>query len=55
MRTRKQQILIYIPVYTYDVRVKMLLPKHILVHILDENDNMILLPYVSTFYAALII
>ena len=40
---------------TYDVRVHMLLPKRVLVHTRDDNDELILLPYVSTFYATFII
>ena len=31
---------------TYDVRVQILLPNHVLVHIRDDNDDIILLPYV---------
>ena len=30
----------------YDVRVQILLPNYVLVHIQDENDGLILLPYV---------
>ena len=36
---------------TYDVRVQMLLPKNVLVYIRYENKDLILIPYVSTFYA----
>ena len=42
-----QKKMIYSHVYpsTYDVRVQILLPKHVLVHIPDENNNIILLAY----------
>ena len=53
----KYKKMIYSHIYpsTYDVSMHMLLPKHILVHKRDDNDDMILLPYVSTFYATLIV
>ena len=35
---------------TYDVRMRVLLNKCVLVHIRDENGDLILLPYVSTLY-----
>ena len=36
---------------TYNIHVKMILPKCVLVHTQDENYNLILLSYVSTLYA----
>ena len=44
--------MLYSHIYTsiYDVREQMILPNHGLVHIWDENDDLILLPYVSTLY-----
>ena len=47
----KKKIYSHIYPSTYDVRVHMLLHKHVLVHIRDDNDELILLPYVSTLYA----
>ena len=43
---------IYSHIYpsTYFVRVQILLPKHALMHMRDENDEIILLPYVPTLY-----
>ena len=35
--------------------MQMLLPKHVLVHIQDENDELILLLYVSTIYDTILI
>ena len=35
----------------YNVPVHILLPKQAVVQIQDESDKLILLPYVSTFYA----
>ena len=48
---------IYFHIYpiTYDVLVQMLLPNHVLVHVRDENNNVILLPYVPTFYSTFVI
>ena len=40
---------------TYDVRVQMLLPKRLLVHIWDEKHNLILLSYVSNIYSTYVI
>ena len=40
---------------TYDVRVHMLLPKRVLVYTRDDNNKLILLPYVSTFNATFIV
>ena len=48
---QKKTIYSHIYTSTYNVRVRMLLPKHVLVDIRDENDKLILLSYVSNFYA----
>ena len=49
--------MIYSHMYTstYDLRVQILLPQHVLVYIRVEKDNMMLLPYVSTFYTTFVI
>ena len=36
---------------TYDLLMQMILPEHVLVHIWDDNDELILLLYVSPLYA----
>ena len=48
---------IYSDIYpsTYDIRVQILLSKHVLVHVRDENYNMLLLSYVSTIYVIYVI
>ena len=48
-----QKKILYSRIYTstYDVRVQIILPKHVLVHKWDDNNGLILLPNVSTLYA----
>ena len=50
-----KKICIFVYPSTYDIRVQMLLPKHLLVHIRDEDGELILLPYVSTLLVAYVI
>ena len=52
---RKKMIYYNIYTSTYNVHMQMLLPKHVLVHIQDENDELILLLYVSTIYDTILI
>ena len=48
---------IYYHIYpsTYDISVQILLHRHVMVHMQYANNDMILLPYVYTFYAIFII
>ena len=52
---RKKMIYSNIYPSAYNVRMQMLLPKHVLVHIQDENDELILYPYVSTIYETILV
>ena len=47
----KKKMYSHIYTSTYNIRMQMLIPKRVLVHIWYENGDLIL-PYVSTFYAA---
>ena len=51
----KKNIYSHIYPSTYGVHVQMLSPKHVLLHIRDDNYDMILLSYVSTLYATYVI
>ena len=51
----KEMVYSNIHTIAYDVRAQIILPKHLLLHIRDENDKLILLPYVSTLYATYVI
>ena len=48
-----QNKMLYSRIYlsTYDVRVQIILPNPALVHIQDDNNELVLLPYLSTLYA----
>ena len=52
---QEKDIFSYIYPSTYGILVQILLPKHVLVHIRDGKDDLILLPYVSTFYSTYVI